>query len=196
MTTPSQAAVLKIILLGDSAVGKSSVLVRYTENKFIDTTTMTVGVDFKTRDIILEGSSYRLQIWDTAGQEKFRGIVEAYYRKAQGILLVYDQSCSSSFDSLPTWLSSVNDHAAPNVPVVIVGNKGDLEPVVSFERVTSFVEDRRLHFVSTSAVTGMGIEEAFLEVAKLVVDREATGTTAIRKEVDVTAAPQESSGCC
>jgi small GTP-binding protein len=186
--------VLKIILLGDSAVGKSTILVRFTEDKYMDTA-MTVGVDFKTRDVILDGSHYRLQIWDTAGQEKFRGIVQAYYRKAQGILLIYDQSCSSSFDSLPGWLKSIQEHAAPNVPVVVVGNKSDLEQVVSFERVNAFVEGRGLSFVATSAAQGMGIEDAFMELAKLIVAREVEAVSVIPKEVDVEQQEAAQGGC-
>jgi small GTP-binding protein len=195
MSNPSPT-ILKLILLGDSSVGKSSILIRYTEGIFVDKTSQTVGSDFRTHDVTINGAIYRLQIWDTAGQERFRGIVEAYYRKAQGILLLFDQSFSNSFDSLPEWLTSINEHAAPNVPVVIVGNKADLKTVVTFDRINAFVESHGLHFVSTSAVQGMGIEEAFMDVAKLVVERQSQ-LTEVSHEVDLTkdGAGQNKCGC-
>jgi Ras-related protein Rab-1A len=191
-----KATILKIILLGDSGVGKSSVILRYTEDTFGETST-TVGVDFKTRDITIDGRVYRLQIWDTAGQEKFRTIVKAYYRKAQGILLLYDQSFSSSFDSLPDWLTSIEEHAIEGTPVLIAGNKSDLETVIPFERVTAFTEARKLPFVATSANQGMGIEDAFTELAKLIIDHEATAGLPKEEElrVDQDVGPKKK-GCC
>jgi small GTP-binding protein len=188
----SDLPVLKIILLGDSAVGKSTVLVRYTEGKFVDTA-ITVGVDFKIHDLSIDGATYRLQIWDTAGQEKFRGIVEAYYRRAQGILLLYDQTCSSSFDSLPDWLVSIHEHAAPNIPVVIAGNKDDLDPVISFERGNAFAQSQGLSYVPTSAALGIGIDEAFLEVAKLIVKKQLVPDEV---KLDVAAAAAQPTGGC
>ena len=117
----------KIVLIGDSGVGKSQLLLRYTKDQFKTKSQSTIGMEFATQQVkIKEGTNVRAQIWDTAGQERYRAITNAYYRQAIGVLLVYDISRRSSFDSLERWLTEVREHADPKIQIILVGNKSDL----------------------------------------------------------------------
>jgi small GTP-binding protein len=166
MTNPST---LRIIVIGDAGVGKTQMMMRYCEDSFSATGTTTVGVDFKMKWVSLDGVSYKIQIWDTAGQERFRNIVENYYRRAQGILLVYDVSKRDTFDSLPEWLSSIEKFAVPGTPVIICGNKNDLAAAVDLDVVETFASEKGLSVFLTSASNGEGIGEAFQTIAQKVV---------------------------
>ena len=117
----------KIVLIGDSAVGKSQLLLRYTKNQFKNKAASTIGMEFATQQVIIdENTSVRAQIWDTAGQERYRAITNAYYRQAIGVLLVYDITKRVSFENLERWLTEVREHADSKVQIILVGNKSDL----------------------------------------------------------------------
>lgn len=117
----------KIVLIGDSGVGKSQLLLRYTKDQFKTKAQATIGMEFATQQVkIKEGTHVRAQIWDTAGQERYRAITNAYYRQAIGVLLVYDITKRSSFDSLERWLTEVREHADQKIQIILVGNKNDL----------------------------------------------------------------------
>ena len=117
----------KIVLVGDSGVGKSNLLLRFTKNEFKLNTQSTIGVEFATKVMKVEDSYVKAQIWDTAGQERYRAITNAYYRNAVGALLVYDISKQSSFENIQKWMAELRDHADDHIVVMIVGNKTDLK---------------------------------------------------------------------
>ena len=118
---------LKILLIGDSGAGKSSILQRFSDDCFAATFITTIGVDFRIKTIDIRGERIKLQIWDTAGQERFHSITRSYYRGAAGIMLVYDITDAKSFDQVDKWLSRIQEHAKEGVEKMILGNKCDLE---------------------------------------------------------------------
>ncbi|XP_014671911.1 PREDICTED: ras-related protein Rab-10-like, partial [Priapulus caudatus] len=127
MAVTQHPAAYKILVLGDSNVGKTCIVHRFCDDKYYDTYISTIGIDFKQKIIDLDGTKVKLQIWDTAGQERFRTLTTAYYRGAMGILLMYDVTNSESFLHLSMWLRSIDENASPNVAKVLVGNKSDME---------------------------------------------------------------------
>jgi small GTP-binding protein len=160
---------VKLIVIGDSTVGKTQMMLRFTDDTFSATALSTIGVDFKSKDVQIEGVAYRIQIWDTAGQERFRNITEAYYRKAHGIAIVFDVSQAGTFENVPSWFDSVaNKCEATAVPVVLIGNKCDLEPQITYEQGVEAANKHNVPFYHTSAKTGDGIEEAFMDLATRV----------------------------
>merc|ERR1711934_231249 len=125
---------IKLLLIGDSGVGKSCLLCRYSDDVFNSNFITTIGIDFKIRTIELDGAKIKLQIWDTAGQERFRTITQAYYRGAMGILLVYDVTDKKSFEHIKEWTKSIDQHASETAVKILVGNKCDIpQPNVSKE---------------------------------------------------------------
>jgi Ras-related protein Rab-18 len=165
----------KLLLIGDSGVGKSSLLVSFTENKFTDDMTTTIGVDFKVKYVNVRGKRVKLVIWDTAGQERFRTLTSSYYRGAQGIILIYDITNRESFDNLKNWLKEVNLYATYTDTVkLLVGNKIDLEAKrqVSEEAGEQFASENGMLFIEASAKTRTGVEQAFDEVAHQIMDTE------------------------
>lgn len=153
----------KVVLIGDSGVGKSNLLSRFTRNEFNLESKSTIGVEFATKSISVENKTVKAQIWDTAGQERYRAITSAYYRGAVGALLVYDISKHASFESCERWLKEMRDHADANIVIMLVGNKSDLRHLraVSTEEAMSFAEKHNLAFIETSALDSTGVETAF-----------------------------------
>ncbi|XP_030547229.1 ras-related protein RABA1c isoform X1 [Rhodamnia argentea] len=156
----------KVVLIGDSGVGKSNLLSRFTRNEFSLESKSTIGVEFATRSLNVDGKVIKAQIWDTAGQERYRAITSAYYRGAVGALLVYDVTRHSTFENAERWLRELRDHTDPNVVVMLVGNKSDLRHLlaVSTEDGKSFAEREALFFMETSALEATNVENAFSEV--------------------------------
>jgi small GTP-binding protein len=169
---------LKLILLGDSGVGKTNIFLRQTRNQFNDGEVSTLGCDYHAMDIDVDRKTYSVKIWDTAGQERFRTIVESYYRDANGILLVYDQTERSSFAALSEWLTSIEARGDPNVAIVIVGNKSDLNEEVTFAEASELADQTKLEILSVSARTGDGIEAAFMPLMRLAIAKGASGPVA------------------
>jgi small GTP-binding protein len=153
----------KIILIGDSGVGKSNILSRFTRQEFNLDTKTTIGVEFAQKTISIDGKLIRAQIWDTAGQERYRAITSAYYRGAVGALLVYDISKSTSFENVEKWLKELKDHADSSIVVMLTGNKCDLKHLraVKSEQAATFAQKHSLAFLETSALDGFGVEKAF-----------------------------------
>ncbi|TMW96483.1 hypothetical protein EJD97_007281 [Solanum chilense] len=118
---------IKLLLIGDSGVGKSCLLLRFSDGSFTTSFIITIGIDFKIKTVELDGKRIKLQIWDTAGQERFRTITTAYYRGAMGILLVYDVTDESSFNNIRNWIRNIEQHASDNVNKILVGNKADMD---------------------------------------------------------------------
>lgn len=186
----------KVVVAGDSGVGKSSLILRYADNTFNPSYTATIGVDFKIRVLEVDGKRVKLQIWDTAGQDRFRSIVSNYYRGAHGVLLVYDVSTAESFDHIPDWLDEVRGHAPDDVAVALVGNKCDVEPrAVPREMAEALAQDRGMDHFETSARTGANVEELFLQTARRM---KARGPEVAEKPLprEIGTAPSGGGGCC
>ena len=163
MTQNEYDYMFKILLIGNSAVGKSSLLMRFADDIFTDNFLPTIGVDFKIRTIETAGSIVKLQMWDTAGQEKFKTITSAYYKGAHGVIMVYDITDRKSFTDLQNWLSEVDKYSREDVVKILVGNKKDLESnrEVSIEEANRFAESLGMKYLETSAKDGINIEETF-----------------------------------
>ncbi|KAI3803902.1 hypothetical protein L1987_32066 [Smallanthus sonchifolius] len=153
----------KVVLIGDSGVGKSNLLSRFTRNEFCLESKSTIGVEFATRTLQVEGRTIKAQIWDTAGQERYRAITSAYYRGALGALLVYDVTKPTTFENISRWLKELRDHADANIVIMLIGNKTDLKHLraVAVEDAQSFAEKEGLSFIETSALEATNVEKSF-----------------------------------
>ncbi|KAI8028230.1 Ras-related protein RABA2a [Camellia lanceoleosa] len=153
----------KVVLIGDSGVGKSNLLSRFTRNEFCLESKSTIGVEFATRTLQVEGRTVKAQIWDTAGQERYRAITSAYYRGALGALLVYDVTKPTTFENVSRWLKELRDHADANIVIMLIGNKTDLKHLraVATEDAQGFAEKEGLSFIETSALEAINVEKAF-----------------------------------
>ncbi|GAB2283880.1 Ras- protein RABA2a [Dionaea muscipula] len=153
----------KVVLIGDSGVGKSNLLSRFTRNEFCLESKSTIGVEFATRTLQVEGRTIKAQIWDTAGQERYRAITSAYYRGALGAVLVFDVTKPTTFDNVSRWLKELRDHAEANIVIMLIGNKTDLKHLraVATEDAQSFAEKEGLSFIETSALEAINVEMAF-----------------------------------
>ncbi|CAH1802605.1 unnamed protein product [Owenia fusiformis] len=160
----------KLLIIGDSGVGKSSLLLRFADNTFSGTYITTIGVDFKIRTIDVNGEKVKLQIWDTAGQERFRTITSTYYRGTHGVIVVYDVSSGESFANVKRWLHEI-DQNCDVVNRILVGNKDD-DPerkVVLTEDAQRFADQMGIQLFETSAKENINVEEMFMAVTKLVL---------------------------
>ncbi|KAA3681176.1 Ras-related protein Rab-8A [Paragonimus westermani] len=153
----------KLLLIGDSGVGKTCLLFRFSEDDFNSTFIATIGIDFKIRTIDIEGKKIKLQIWDTAGQERFRTITTAYYRGAMGIMLVYDVTNVKSFKSINLWMRNIDQHANSSVEKMLLGNKSDAveQREVTREEGQELADSFSIRFLETSAKSGASVDEAF-----------------------------------
>lgn len=153
----------KVVLIGDSGVGKSNLLSRFTRNEFNLDSKSTIGVEFATRSIQVDQKTIKAQIWDTAGQERYRAITSAYYRGAVGALLVYDISKHQTYENVTRWLKELRDHADTNIVIMLVGNKSDLRHLraVPTEEAKEFASQNGLSFIETSALDASNVELAF-----------------------------------
>ncbi|CAH8357230.1 unnamed protein product [Eruca vesicaria subsp. sativa] len=160
----------KAVLIGDSAVGKSNLLSRFTRDEFRLDSKPTIGVDFAYRNVRVCGKTIKAQIWDTAGQERFRAITSSYYRGALGALLIYDITRRQTFQNIPKWLSELRGFSSPETVVVLVGNKSDLQQSreVEEEEGKSLAELEGLYFLETSALQNQNVEEAFLSMIERI----------------------------
>ena len=165
---------IKIITLGDSHVGKSSLIIKYIDNKFSNVYMSTIGFDLKHKQINLkDGTEAKIMIYDTAGQERFKSLAANYIKKANGILLVYDIADHSTFENIGVWMESITEEKGDKLPIVLVGNKADLtdERQVSNEEGKNLAENKGFHFYETSCKNGTNINECFLDLAELVYEK-------------------------
>eukprot|EP00891_Asterochloris_glomerata_P001043 jgi/Astpho2/1043/Aster-00863 len=199
---------IKLLLIGDSGVGKSCLLLRFSEDSFTSSFITTIGIDFKIKKILLDNKWIKLQIWDTAGQERFRTITSAYYRGAMGILLVYDVTDEASFNNIRNWMRNIEQHASDNVNKVLIGNKCDMDEhkrVVPYSKGQALADEYRIQFFETSAKNNIRVEEVFQSVAKDVMARlredggpasAATQQTGSVRVGEPTGNKPTKSGCC
>jgi len=164
---------LKLLLIGDSGVGKSCLLLRFSDDSFTPSFITTIGIDFKIRTIELDGKRIKLQIWDTAGQERFRTITTAYYRGAMGILLVYDVTDERSFKNIRNWFSNIEQHASEGVNKILIGNKCDWveKKAITKEQGQALADEFGIKFLETSAKANINVEEAFFTLARDIKKR-------------------------
>mmetsp|Transcript_35142 Transcript_35142/g.71642 ORF Transcript_35142/g.71642 Transcript_35142/m.71642 type:complete len:200 (+) Transcript_35142:108-707(+) len=188
----------KLVLIGDSGVGKSCLLLRFADNAFTDSYISTIGVDFRFRTVKVEKHTVKLQIWDTAGQERFRTITSAYYRGADGIIMVYDVTNQESFNHVADWLTEVNRYASEGTCKLLVGNKSDRpDRAVTSDSAREYAEKLNIPFLETSAKNADNVEQAFLTMAQeLIKIRQARGGASGGQNVDLKKKKKSSSSCC
>jgi Ras-related protein Rab-2A len=205
MSSGPYAYLFKYIIIGDTGVGKSCLLLQFTDKRFQHVHDLTIGVEFGARLVTVDGKQIKLQIWDTAGQESFRSITRSYYRGAAGALLVYDITRKETFDHLASWLEDARQHANPNMTIMLVGNKSDLSHrrAVSVEEGQEFARENGLLFLETSAKTSMNVDESFMETAKQIYDKVKQGTVdatndsyGVKVGQGAAPAPATGSSCC
>lgn len=164
----------KIILIGDSNVGKTCLVQNFKSGTFSDKQQNTIGVDFTVRTVDIEGRKVKMQVWDTAGQERFRTITQSYYRSAHGAMIAYDITRQSTFDSVTQWIKEVELYGAANIVLVLIGNKSDLEDErqVKFQKACSLAKEKGiLAALETSAKESQNVEEAFIMMARELLSR-------------------------
>eukprot|EP00602_Paraphysomonas_sp_CaronLab_P006958 CAMPEP_0185025170 /NCGR_PEP_ID=MMETSP1103-20130426/8235_1 /TAXON_ID=36769 /ORGANISM="Paraphysomonas bandaiensis, Strain Caron Lab Isolate" /LENGTH=202 /DNA_ID=CAMNT_0027558317 /DNA_START=67 /DNA_END=675 /DNA_ORIENTATION=+ len=193
----------KLLLIGDSGVGKSCLLLRFADDTYTESYISTIGVDFKIRTVELDGKTIKLQIWDTAGQERFRTITSSYYRGAHGIIVVYDVTDAESFNNVKQWLHEIDRYASENVNKLLVGNKSDLtsKRAVTFDQGKEFADSLGIEFLETSAKNATNVEKAFMTMAAQIKSRMKAQpmNNAAPKGTKLTAGSAvsgSSGGCC
>ncbi|KAJ3451806.1 ras and ef-hand domain-containing protein [Anaeramoeba flamelloides] len=177
--------VFKIILIGDGGVGKSCLMLRFTEDSFPTTYMSTVGVDFKVTTIEVDGIRSKLQIWDTAGQERFKTITRNYYKGVHGAMLLFDVTDEKSFENTSEWLKEVSNYADLNLKKILIGNKIDLESkrAVTKEQGQQFAKELGVDYYETSALERIGIQEVFRDLTKLMIKQKEIDQTNNKKQI-------------
>ncbi|KAJ5075967.1 ras and ef-hand domain-containing protein [Anaeramoeba ignava] len=189
---------LKLLVIGNSMVGKSSILLRYCDGEFNDDLSTTIGVDFRFKTLEVTGKPIKLQIWDTAGQERFRTITGTYYRKADGIMVVYDITNEESFKQISTWFKEIKKHAPPNVAKILVANKIDLQQsrVISQQQGQELAKSYNCSFFEVSAKSGEGVEKSFENLAEITFKNLSGGKNKKKKQAVLSNDEIDKSGCC
>ena len=170
---PEYDFLFKLLLIGDSGVGKSCLLLRFADDTYTESYISTIGVDFKIRTIELDGKTIKLQVWDTAGQERFRTITSSYYRGAHGIIVVFDVTDQESFNNVKQWLQEIDRYACENVDKLLVGNKCDLtdKKVVEYTSAKAYADQLGISFLETSAKNSTNVEQAFMTMSAEIKNR-------------------------
>ena len=172
MTEKSYDLLFKILMVGDSGVGKSSIMIRFSDDAFTTNFIPTLGIDFKIKTVEIRGKKIKLQIWDTAGQERFHSITAHYYRGAMGIMLVYDISDPTSFDNITKWVRSIEKHGKSDAQITILGNKCDMEDKrrIGKGRGQVIAIEHGVRFLETSAKNNFNIDKAFMDLSECILD--------------------------
>ncbi|XP_063077576.1 ras-related protein Rab-37-like isoform X2 [Engraulis encrasicolus] len=192
---------MMVMVLGDSAVGKTCLLVRFKDGAFLGGNFIaTVGIDFRNKVVTVDELKVKLQIWDTAGQERFRSVTHAYYRDAQALLLLYDITRKSSFDNIRAWLTEIHEYAQKDVVIMLLGNKADMaaERVIKHEDGEKLAKEYGVPFMETSAKTGLNVELAFNAIAKELKHRSVQQQPSEAKFQihDYIKSQKQNTGCC
>lgn len=179
--------IAKILIIGDPRVGKSCILAQFAENFYTPDTLMTIGIDCKTKKIKIDDTLMKLQIWDTAGQEKYKSITQNFYKNAMGVIMVFDLTDTKSFDNIQKWLGQVRANSSETVCLLLVGNKCDDKEyrAVSQEKINAFTADTGIPYIETSAKENINIQEAFEKIARDIKNRYFAETHSNRASKDV-----------
>jgi Ras-related protein Rab-1A len=170
------------MVIGDTDVGRTRMMLHYMDPTFTGETMPTIGVQFEEKVAEIDGANYKVQIWDTAGQGRCRVIAERCYRGTHGIVLVYDVTRQETFTDLRDWFDSIAEHSATAKPLILCGNKCDLAAVVSFDDAEDLARAKGIELFLTSAMSGEGIEDAFLAICRKVIRRRSAGAAGGGKE--------------
>ena len=171
MSSDKENMVAKILTIGESGVGKTCILLRYTDNKFIKHHLTTIGIDYKTKDVNINNKSIKLKIWDTAGQERFRNITQQYYKGADGIVLVFDLTDRNSFEKIREWMKQIQSYTQKeSIAIVLLGNKCDAEnKAVTIQEASEIASEYNMKFFETSAMNNINIEESFTQLSTQIM---------------------------
>ena len=162
---------VKIVIVGDSGVGKTNILCRFCDNEFKTSYVSTIGVDFKNKIIQVKDASIRLQIWDTAGQERFKNINQTYFKGAMAVILVYSVTDPQSYENVENWIKQIHEHSETDIIKFLVGNKCDLqEKKIEFERGVKMANKFNMDFMEVSAKDGTNIRELFAKLGERIYD--------------------------
>ncbi|KAM3129077.1 Ras- protein yptc6 [Paramecium bursaria] len=199
----------KIVLIGDSGVGKSNLLQRFTKNDFSLESRPTIGVEFATKTLKVVNKSIKCQIWDTAGQERYRAITNAYYRGAVGALVCYDVTRRQTYEATEKWLGELKEHADSNIVIMMVGNKIDKsdQKVVRTDEASQFCEQNKIAFIETSALESTNVDQAFQKIVTEIYNTIGQKQTKLNEQFtsekielkEATSSPQKqkkSKECC
>lgn len=198
--------VAKILTIGESGVGKTCILLRYTDNKFIKHHLTTIGIDYKTKDVNINNKSIKLKIWDTAGQERFRNITQQYYKGADGIVLVFDLTDRNSFEKVREWMKQIQSYTQKDsIAIVLLGNKCDAEnKAVTLQEANEIAAEFNLKFFETSAMNNINIEESFKQLSTEIINikeaKNANSDTAQNQSMNLKPSlaneQKKKKGCC
>ncbi|OMJ82436.1 hypothetical protein SteCoe_16842 [Stentor coeruleus] len=164
----------KIVIVGDSSVGKSSIIRRFVSHEFPEVLKSTVGVDFIVQNLTVDGLSVKLQIWDTAGQERFRTIITGYYRGADAVIFVFDKTLRDTFDHIDEWVYEVSQYAAEDVLRILVGNKSDMQADVSVSEAQNKANLIGIQYIDTSAKSDINVSCIFYSIARELINKAKT----------------------
>ena len=201
-SSSSEMPMAKVLLIGDSGVGKSCILLRYSDDSFSSSYVTTIGIDFKMKRLKVNDVDLKLQIWDTAGQERFRTITASYYRDAHGILLIYEVSSQESLENTRNWMRQIEQNCTQQIDLILVGNKSDSKDrVVSYEMGKELADEYGIPFFETSAKENNNIDECFQEMANAVYRRGNLSSMKGKTPVKLGAGPRDSvmhkeKSCC
>jgi len=197
---PEYDELFKVVLVGNSGVGKSKLLARFTKEEFVQDSKATIGIEFAHKDIHIQNQLIRAQIWDTGGQERYRSITAVYYRDAVGALLVYDVSNRKSFNDLDHWLKEVRTATGEETRVLVIGNKSDLASTreVSLEEAARYAETNGLKVIETSAKDSSNVQEAFLGILNDIFNKHRPSPSVHSRGSKLSGKqnPPKKSGCC
>lgn len=198
-TSTQYDQLIKLLMIGDSGVGKTCFLLRFADDNFTSSHLTTIGIDFKLKNIQIDGVGIKLQIWDTAGQERFRTITQTYYKGAMGIILAYDCTDENSFNNIKNWVQQIKIHASDDVAKVLIGNKCDRpDKKISAEQGEELARELGIPFFETSAKNKVNVDETFYYIAKDIKDRRVASAPGTRDTIKVkgTGEKKGSKGCC